>query len=63
MIATGKIAYKPGEFSVEDLDNFLEATPKLGLWLDTSEQSPEETVNEILDRRSEAMIDDVHLKK
>ncbi|MER7129260.1 hypothetical protein [Streptosporangium saharense] len=27
-----------------------ERTPRLGLWLDTSEQTPEETVEEILAR-------------
>lgn len=32
--------------------------PRLGLWLDTSAQTPRETVDEILSRRSEASVDD-----
>jgi chloramphenicol 3-O-phosphotransferase len=27
---------------------FVETTPRLGLWLDTTEQTPQETVDEIL---------------
>ncbi|MWK36018.1 phosphotransferase [Actinomadura sp. J1-007] len=45
-----KSAY--GTFSVADLDGVLRATtPRIGLWLDTSEQTVEETVDEILARR------------
>jgi len=54
--ATGKIAYRPGEFTVEDLDDQLAATPLIGLWLDTSAMSPEETVAEILQREAEAVV-------
>lgn len=32
-------------------------TPRIGLWLDTSEQTPEETVAELLARLSEARVD------
>jgi chloramphenicol 3-O-phosphotransferase len=40
-----------GAWSVEELRaGFAEATPRLGLWLDTSRQTPEETVAEILAR-------------
>jgi chloramphenicol 3-O-phosphotransferase len=40
-----------GEWTVEQLDAGLrEDTPRLGLWLDTSDQSPAETVDEILMR-------------
>jgi hypothetical protein len=55
--ATGKTAYRPGEFTVEDLDEHLAATPRIGLWLDTSAMSPVETVEQILGRRSEAAVD------
>jgi AAA domain len=54
--ATGKTAYRPGGFTVEDLDAQLAATPPIGLWLDTSEQSPTETVAEILRREAEAVV-------
>lgn len=45
-------------FTVESLYNsFIETTPKIGLWLDTSNMSPEETVEEILERaENEAQI-------
>ncbi|MEU8070983.1 MULTISPECIES: AAA family ATPase [unclassified Micromonospora] len=40
-----------GDWPVADLDaGFRADTPRLGLWLDTSEQTPEETVTEILAR-------------
>jgi hypothetical protein len=55
--ATGKIAYRPGEFSVEDLDEFLAQTPRIGLWLDTSAQTPDETVDEIMRSPSAAVVD------
>ncbi|GAB2676375.1 hypothetical protein GCM10027271_41640 [Saccharopolyspora gloriosae] len=44
-----KAAYD--EWTVRALDAVLrEDTPRLGLWLDTSEQTPEETVEDILRR-------------
>jgi predicted kinase len=44
-----KPAYGP--FSVRQLDDALRReTPRIGLWLDTSGQTPAETVAEILDR-------------
>lgn len=55
--ATGKVAYRPGESTIADLDGFLDETPRIGLWLDTSSQSATETVDEILTRRAEALID------
>lgn len=58
-LATGKVAYREGGDSVESLDALLYTTAKRGLWLDTSNQTPEETVIEILDRRSEARVDDL----
>jgi hypothetical protein len=57
--ATGKIAYRPGEFTPEDLDGFLAETPRVGLWLDTSDMTAEETVSQILIRQSAAVVDGV----
>jgi chloramphenicol 3-O-phosphotransferase len=47
-----------GVWSVEELDRVLRnETPCIGLWLDSSELSPEETVNEIIARlQNEALI-------
>lgn len=55
---TGKVAYRPGEFTPEDLDGFLAETPRIGLWLDTSAMTVEETVSQILIRQSAAVVDD-----
>ena len=55
--ATGKTAYRPGEFTVEELDEQLAATPRIGLWLDTSDQMPQQTLAEILCRQSQAAVD------
>lgn len=54
--ARGKTAY--GTWDVEQLDAVLRnQTPRLGLWLDTSGQTPAETVDEIFSRAwTEAMI-------
>jgi hypothetical protein len=54
--ATGKTAYRPGGFTIEDLDAQLAATPPIGLWLDTSELSPADTVAEILRRQRDAVV-------
>ena len=44
-------------FSVEQLHSgFADGTPRLGLWLDTSEQTPEQTVTEILARAEESLV-------
>ncbi len=58
-VATGKVAYRPGEFTPEDLDGFLAETPRIGLWLDTSDMTAEETVSQILIRQSAAVVDAV----
>ncbi|MCI2419880.1 AAA family ATPase [Saccharopolyspora sp. K220] len=52
----GKTAYD--SWAITELDEVLrEQTPRLGLWLDTSEQTPEQTVEEILRRAwSEAVV-------
>ncbi len=36
-----------GDWTVEELDAMLRRTPRIGLWIDTSEQSAQETVEEI----------------
>ena len=54
----GKTAY--GRWAIEQLDTVLRhQTPRLGLWLDTSGQTPAETAGEILSRAwAEARIPD-----
>lgn len=53
-----KSAYGPGNHSLATLDHALRhETPRIGLWLDTSTQTPEETVGEILRRVDEALVD------
>ncbi|MFE3170310.1 AAA family ATPase [Amycolatopsis sp. NPDC059090] len=56
--ARGKIAYQPGDTGIAGLDAYLrEETPHVGLWLDTSELTVEETVDEILTRaEAEAVV-------
>ena len=54
--ATGKTAYREGEFTIDGLDRELGETPRIGLWLDTSAQTAEQTVAEILRRRREAAV-------
>lgn len=55
--ARPKSAYGPGNHSLEQLDDALRHdTPRIGLWLDSSDQTPEETVEEILRRTNEATI-------
>lgn len=50
-IARGKVAYKPGDESVAELDAYLRReTPRIGLWLDTSSQAVDETVDTIMAR-------------
>lgn len=45
-----------GDWTVEDLDEQLRLSPRIGLWLDTSEQTPEETVDEVWRRAAEARV-------
>lgn len=48
--ARGKIAYKPGDEGVSVLDGYLRTqTPRIGLWLDTSELDVTQTVDAILE--------------
>ena len=50
-----KSGYSDG-WEPADLDRQLRAIPRLGLWLDTSVQTPEQTVTAILARLDEARI-------
>ena len=53
---SGKNAYRGG-YTPADNDSDLATTPRqLGLWLDTSDQTPEETVREIVSRSAEAVV-------
>jgi chloramphenicol 3-O-phosphotransferase len=46
-----------GEWDVAQFcANFADETPRLGLWLDTSEMTPEESAEEILRRRADARV-------
>ncbi len=50
-----KKAYDP--WTVAELDDALRnRTPRIGLWLDTSVQRPEQTVDELIARAAEALI-------
>jgi len=53
----GKVAYRPGELTIEDLDEAVGSTPRLGLWLDTSDQSPDDTLAEIVRRYDDASVE------
>ena len=53
---TGKIAYR-GDYTPSINDEHLAGTRQdLGLWMDTSDQTPVEVVDEILARSGEALI-------
>lgn len=53
----GKSGYSGG-WTAAELDAALRLeTPRLGLWLDTSDQTPELTVTQILDRLAETRVD------
>lgn len=44
-------------WTVDALDRVLrEQTPRIGLWLDTSAQTPDETVTDILARRADTLV-------
>jgi predicted kinase len=45
------------DWTVEALDEMLRATPRIGLWLDTTEQTVAETVDEIWHRAADARIE------
>lgn len=50
---TGYVGWTPAGFDRE----LREATPPIGLWLDTSRQSPEQTVATILSRLADALVE------
>jgi adenylylsulfate kinase-like enzyme len=53
---TGKVAYR-GALTPAANDAYVRETPAdVGLWLDTSEQTPSATVDEIIERRAEAVV-------
>lgn len=52
---TGKSAYA-AQFTVEGLDLALRETPRIGLWVDSSHLTPDETVDQILTAADEALI-------
>lgn len=52
----GKVGYRDSTPATLDAD-FRARTPRLGLWIDTSEMSVNETAHHILDRRAEALVD------
>jgi len=46
-----KTAYAGGGFDIATLDRiFRDETPRIGVWIDSSDQTPEETAEEVLDR-------------
>lgn len=50
-----KVAYRPGSSTIAHLDAALRnETPRVGLWLDTSHQTPEQVVDEIVARGLDA---------
>lgn len=54
--ARAKTGYGSG-WTISQLDAALrEETPRIGLWLDTSRQTPDETIDEIISRAGEAQI-------
>lgn len=54
-VTRAKTAYD--SWTVAELDGALrDRTPRMGLWLDTSGQTPDQTVDEILGRGGEALI-------
>ena len=53
--ARPKTAYR-GDVTPENLDEAMRETPRIGLWLDTSDHTPEQTVDEILRRRDESLV-------
>ena len=55
----GRVKAGYGVWGVEQLDRILrEETPRLGLWIDSSDQTPEQTAEDILERtRHQADMD------
>ncbi len=45
-----------GDWTAVGLDEMLRQTPRIGLWLDTSDQDAEQTVEQVLRRAAEARV-------
>lgn len=45
------------EAALQTFQTSLNLTPRVGLWIDSTSQTPEETVNEILSRWDEALVE------
>jgi predicted kinase len=59
VVRRAEVRAKPSgydQWTVARLDQLLRDTPRIGLWLDTTEQTAEETVAEIFRRASEARV-------
>jgi adenylylsulfate kinase-like enzyme len=55
--ARPKCAYGPGMASAAALDRALRTeTPRIGLWLDSSELTPEQTVSAVVERAADARM-------
>ncbi len=54
--ATGKVAYRGGFTPAVNDEHVGGTRADLGLWLDTSDQTPDETVDEIIQRTAEAQV-------
>ena len=53
------MAYRPGEFTVEQLANGLvSTTPRIGYWLDTTGLTVTETVEQIMANKAAARVPD-----
>lgn len=52
----GKIAYRGGYTPAMNDQDIATIRPDLGLWIDSSDQTPEETVDEIIRRASDARV-------
>jgi energy-coupling factor transporter ATP-binding protein EcfA2 len=55
-LTTGKVAYSEGYTPEQNVAD-VRGTPAAGLWVDSSAQSPEETLREILRRKEEARLE------
>jgi chloramphenicol 3-O-phosphotransferase len=54
--ARAKTGYDNG-WAIEQFDDgFRRTTPHIGLWIDSSDQTPDQTVDEILDREAEGTV-------
>jgi hypothetical protein len=52
----GKVAYRGGYTAAENDADLAKTPTDLGLWLDPSPQTPQETVREILERAHAAVV-------